>query len=100
MSPGVAKSLTRSALCELSRTIGNDRGQAETSDGKSDGQNSTPNLRWPFTVAPKSGLTLHLEAIREHSWGCGRQQQFRPLTVDQMNFCTATVDAKHSDLRP
>jgi hypothetical protein len=56
-------------FAELSQTIGNDRGQAVTFDGKTDGQNLTPNSWRRFTVTSKSGLTVNFEAIREDSCG-------------------------------
>jgi hypothetical protein len=55
------------AASDLSRTIGNDRGQAETFDGKTDGQNLTLSYRQRFAVTSKSGLTVNFESIREHS---------------------------------
>ena len=57
------------AFADPARTIGNDCGQVETFDGKTDGQNLMPDLRLRHTVTPKSAVTVKLEAIREHSCG-------------------------------
>jgi hypothetical protein len=56
-------------FAELSRTIGNDRGQTETFDGNADGQNLTPNLQRRLADMANSGLTVNFKAIREHSCG-------------------------------
>jgi hypothetical protein len=57
------------AVSGLSRTIGNDRWQAVTFDGKTDGQNLTPSLWRRLTVTSSSSLTANFKAIREHSCG-------------------------------